>query len=280
MYYVSKDILKSLNPVIIDCRFDLSNPDWGYNAYLKGHLKGAYYLDLEKDLTGDVKEHGGRHPLPDLNAFVDKLRSFGVDSNRPILLYDDGSLAMASRLWFMLKLIGLEEIYILKGGFNSLLSSEEDITQALPKEKSSDLSLNLNSDLICSVDEVIAFKDRADTILVDARAPERYQGLEEPLDFVAGHIPGAINIFWKEVFDSDGSKEDVYNQIKSYPNVINHCGSGVTGCVNMFFMWENHIKSKLYLGSYSDWISYDHHQIVTKNNKIISIGQVKDEKSI
>ena len=280
MYYVSKEILNSLNPVIIDCRFDLSNPDWGYKAYLKGHLKGAYYLDLEKDLTGDVKEHGGRHPLPDLNTFVAKLRTFGLDSNKPVLLYDDGSLAMASRLWFMLKLIGLEDIYILKGGFNSVSSLKEDISQEIPEEKSSDLSLNLNTDLLCSVEDLRQVKDRPDTVLVDARAPERYQGLEEPLDFVAGHIPGAINIFWKEAFDSDGQKEGVYNQIKNYANVINHCGSGVTGCVNMFFMWENQIKSKLYLGSYSDWISYDHHQIVTKNNKIIRIEKVKDEKNI
>jgi thiosulfate/3-mercaptopyruvate sulfurtransferase len=280
MYYVSEEIIKSVNPIIIDCRFDLSNPSGGYSAYLEGHLQGAYYLDLEKDLTGDVKDHGGRHPLPNLNDFLYKLRTFGIESKSPILLYDDGSLAMACRLWFMLKLIGLKEIYILKGGFDSVRASEDKITKDLPKKQSSHLSLDLQEDLLCSVEEVIKMKDQEDTVLVDARAAERYEGLEEPLDFIAGHIPGAVNIFWKDAFDQVGPNSDIYDNVKNYKQVINYCGSGVTGCVNMFFMFENQIKSKLYLGSYSDWISYDHHKIVTKNNEIISIGQVKNEEYI
>lgn len=279
MYYVDHSIIKEQNPIVIDCRFELSQPMEGFKNYMKAHLEGAFYMDLEKDMTDEVKEHGGRHPLKSMDDFMKKIRRFGIDKNSSILVYDDGNLAMATRLWFMLKLVGLKNIYVLKGGFKALELAGYPMSNQLPQTSTSSLELDFQSNLICNIDEVkLSLRDEH-SVVIDARANNRYDGLEEPIDFVAGHIPSTINYFWQDTLKEDFNLDKHFEKLKEYKTVINHCGSGVTGCVNMFFMTEAQITSKLYLGSYSDWISYDDNEIVVKGNVIVKVKQVKNGKN-
>jgi thiosulfate/3-mercaptopyruvate sulfurtransferase len=277
MYYVEAARLKDIQGLVLDCRFDMSQPTDGFKAYQAGHLSGAYYVDLEKDMTGPKGQHGGRHPLPDLDEFAKKMASLGVVTDSKVLIYDDGSLAMACRLWFMLKLIGLKDVYIVKGGYKALVEAGCSIDQVMPEKCENTLEINYQEHLICDIKAVKESLKQDKHVLVDARAEARYQGEEEPIDFVAGHIPGSVNYFWQETLVDNLDFKDHFKDLIAYDQVINQCGSGVTGCVNMFFMEEAGIKSKLYLGSYSDWISYQDNDIVIKNNKIVKVKQVSDE---
>lgn len=277
MYLVDVDFLKE-NPVVIDCRFDMQNPGYGPKAYEKDHYPGAYYMDLEKDMTSEITRHGGRHPLPDLDEFASKIGSFGVTKDSKILIYDDGDMPMACRLWVMLKLLGLEKVYILKGGYQALLNAQVKLTSALPELTTSNLEYALDLSYICSMEDTKAALSRETSVVIDSRAPERFLGLTEPFDKIAGHIPGAVNYFWKDLFDENGVKnygniEAHFLEMHNYDEVIVHCGSGITGAVNQFFMREMNIKAVLYLGSYSDWLSYDDNEIIIKDNQKIKVHQ-------
>lgn len=275
MYLVNVEFIKENDDlIIIDCRYDMANPPFGYEEYKKGHLKGAYYIDLDKDMTGDVSVHGGRHPLPDMDEFARKMSTLKIKKDSKILVYDNGELPMAARLWFMLNLIGLREVYILEGGYDELVKSDMEITTEEPDyDFDNELSVDIQSQLICDVDCVKASMDNEKSVIVDSRSKPRYLGLEEPFDKIAGHIPTAINYFWKDNFEGlkvkdYGKLQAAFLEMNNYEEVIVHCGSGITGCVNMFLLNEIGIKSKLYLGSYSDWLSYGENEIIVKNNEV------------
>ncbi|MBN2794203.1 MAG: sulfurtransferase [Clostridia bacterium] len=275
MYLVDIEFLKE-NPVVIDCRFDMQNPSYGPKAYEKNHYPGAYYMDLEKDMTSKIEAHGGRHPLPDLNEFALKIGSFGVIDTSKILIYDDGDLPMACRLWVMLKLLGLKEVYILKDGYQAFLKAEIQLSNERPKPVISELKFDLDMSYICSMEETKEALSKENAIVIDSRAPERYAGLTEPFDKIAGHMPGAVNYFWKDLFDEKGVKsygniEAHFLEMHNYDQVIVHCGSGITGAVNQFFLREMNIPAVLYLGSYSDWLSYDDNEIIIKDNQRIKV---------
>jgi len=261
---------KNKNLVIIDCRFDMANPEWGPAEYAKAHVKKAVYVNLEKDMTGTVGEHGGRHPLPDLNEFADKMKALGIGDNKAIVIYDDGGYPMASRLWFMLKYIGLNDVRIIDGGFDACKEKGIAITNAQTILKpAKQLTVRLRDEMICDVDHVRATINEEKSVLIDSRANPRYSGLEEPFDKIAGHIPNAQNYFWQETL-IEGKMADKeflekkFEALENYDEVIVHCGSGITGCVNMIAMEEAGIDSKLYLGSFSDWVSYEENEVITK----------------
>ncbi|MCH4887641.1 sulfurtransferase [Acidaminobacter sp. JC074] len=270
MYLIKEDFLKQHpDAVVIDCRYDMTNPPYGEKVYLEGHVKGAFYVDLDKDMTSEVKEHGGRHPLKDLEVFTELMGSFGITSDSTIVIYDNGELAMASRLWFMLKLIGLNS-FIVEGGYDHLKDHFE-MTNEVPEKVPSSLKIHYNPNLICNKDDVIMSMTNPKSVIVDSRSNERYLGFEEPFDKIAGHIPTAVNYFWKDNFDGLNAKdcgdiEAMFLEMDNYEERIIHCGSGITGCVNMFFLNEIGIESKLYAGSYSDWVSYDDHDVIVKDN--------------
>lgn len=277
MYLVNTGMIKEKQAVVIDCRYDMKDPAFGPRAYGEGHLPGAFYIDLEEDMTAALSIHGGRHPLPDLQVFTETIGSFGITGASSVLIYDDGSLTMASRLWMMLRLIGLKDVFILKGGFETLQAEGFTLTQEVPKRTSSQLKLHLNDHLICDKDDVISAQEDRAAVIVDSRAPERYQGLEEPFDRIAGHIPGAVNYFWQDLFEGGvlkdyGKIEAHFLEMNNYDEIIVHCGSGITGCVNVLLMAEVGIDAKLYLGSYSDWISYPDHEVIIKNDEHIKAG--------
>ncbi|MBU5592754.1 sulfurtransferase [Clostridium sp. MSJ-4] len=254
--------------ILLDCRFDLSDKDYGKNAFKEGHIRGAIYVDLETELTGQVKEHGGRHPLPDLNEFTVNMNKKSVDDNIHVIIYDDGDLAAASRLWWLFRYIGKSNVYILEEGIKAWKDRNLPLEQGgdvIIKESKGTLSLNIRDDIYCDVQYVKDNLDKA--FIIDAREKDRYLGKIEPVDKKAGHIPGAKNYFWKDNFNEFKVKpkeelKEIFKGLEEKEDIIVHCGSGITGAANVMILDEIGIKAKLYGGSWSDWISYDENPIV------------------
>ena len=262
--------------VVLDARAELSDDKAGYEQYKAGHIKGAHYVSLEDVLTGEIREHGGRHPLPDLDDFIQNMMSIGVEDSSTVIIYDNGDLAMAGRLWWLLKYIGLDQVYILEGGYRAWVDSNNEVTKVLPKRvEASKLSLNIQDHMLAEIDEVKEAKDNKDIAIIDSRAFERYSGEVEPLDKIPGHIPSAINYPWLDL--AGENKKDIeelkeyFKDLDEFKELIVHCGSGVTGTVNILFMEEIALKAKLYAGGYSDWVSYKGNEVISKNGQGVKI---------
>jgi len=254
--------------VLLDCRFNLSDKEYGKKAFNEGHIKGAIYVDLETELTGEVKEHGGRHPLPNLKNFTEDMNKKFVDDDIDVIIYDDGDLAAASRLWWIFKYIGKENVYILEEGIKAWKDRNLPLEQkqTINSDRTvGNLSLNIKDDMYCDMQYV---KDNLDTVFImDVREEERYLGDVEPVDKKAGHISGAKNYFWKDNFNDFKVKpkeelKELLKGLEEKETIIVHCGSGITGSVSVMILDELGIKAKLYGGSWSDWISYDENPIV------------------
>jgi thiosulfate/3-mercaptopyruvate sulfurtransferase len=262
---VSPDWLAAQSPseniVIIDCRFSLADPGLGHQQYLEGHIPGAYYLDLNQDLASPVQAHGGRHPLPDLSTLAATLSHMGVTTETLVVAYDDSRFAFASRLWWLLKYMGHDRTAVLNGGFSSYQTAGLPITQEIPPQKMGLFVPTLRPALV--VDRSGVQQRHPNVPLIDSREGERYRGEREPIDPVAGHIPGAVNYPWQQVTDEAGwmrSPQDLqshWSDIATAEEIIVYCGSGVTACVNLLALETTGISTgKLYVGSWSDWCSY------------------------
>lgn len=272
MKYVkdSEWLLKHLNDVnvkIVDCRFSLAEPQKGKINYLQSHLPGAVYFDLEQDLSGTVGDHGGRHPLPDVDVLVNKLENAGINHEITVIAYDDGEGAFAARFWWLLKYLGHENVYVLDGGFKNWLKADFPVTADIPTFKREDFRLGLRSELLATYEEVKAAVAKQDKVLIDSREAKRYLGLEEPIDKKAGHIPGALNKPWMEGLRG-GRYLPNSEQMKRFSDldlnqpIIVYCGSGVTAVPNFLALKQAGFKNvKLYVGSFSDWISYEENKI-------------------
>lgn len=254
---------------ILDCRFEMGNPEYGRKSYGEAHIKNALFVDLEDDLTGEIGTHGGRHPLPDMKTFLQRIEEFGISDETTVIVYDDGDLPAASRLWWMLKYIGKEKVYVLEGGLDKWKALGFETQSSIPERPNKGkLALNIHQDMLCDVNYVRDNLTIEDSIVIDSRARERYLGLVEPIDKKAGHIPGAVNSFWLDILDGDKLKnndglKELFKGVSSYRNIIVHCGSGITACPNFLAMDEIGLKPVLYAGGWSDWISY-------KDNKVES----------
>lgn len=255
------------NIIIVDCRADLFDKDYGKNAYEEGHIKNAFFLDVKKDLAGEVKEHGGRSPLPDLEGLKNKLESIGINNDKIIVAYDEGKLAGAERFWWMLRYLGHNNVSVLNGGINSWLEEGYTLAKEVPSARKGNLEVNLNKDIITDIGEVKNKMGKEGFIIVDSRAPERYRGEVEPIDKKAGHIPGARNYHWKDVLNDKAQfkpKEELaehFRELKKYKEIVLQCGSGIDACGNFIVLDELGFKPKLYVGSWSDWVSYDDNQV-------------------
>ncbi|WMM25286.1 sulfurtransferase [Tissierella sp. MB52-C2] len=253
--------------IILDTRAELNDPSYGFNEYNKGHIKGAQFVSMEEVMTGELREHGGRHPLPNMDEFIENMKSLGIEDNSTVVIYDDGELAMAGRLWWILKYSGKNKVYVLEGGIKSWVENDLELTTEIPKvKKSNSLTLNLAPSMEVDMDYVKKVITDKDIAIIDSRAYERYIGKIETIDKVAGHIPSALNYPWTNLVE-DGIKpkeelEEYFKPLKDYKEVIVHCGSGITGTVNLMFMEEIGLKPKFYVGGYSDWISYEDNEIV------------------
>lgn len=265
-------LLKNLNETnvrIVDCRFSMASPQKKQEDYKESHIPGASYFDLEQDLSGSVSDHGGRHPLPDIAELVTKLENAGISNHTTLIAYDDGEGAFAARFWWLTQYLGHEDVYVLDGGFNGWLEGNYPLTTNLPVFEKGKFHPRLNAELIASTEEVKAFvKNRQDDIiLIDSREQKRYLGLEEPIDKKAGHIPGAINKPWMEGLRSGqyipaGEQKQRFSEVDPDKEIIVYCGSGVTATPNFLALKEAGFeKVKLYVGSFSDWISYAENKI-------------------
>lgn len=254
--------------VLLDARAELNDAAAGFTQYKEGHIKGAHFVSMENTMTGEVGRHGGRHPLPDMKIFIAEMRNLGISDSSTIIIYDNGDLAMAGRLWWLLKYAGKDNVFLLEGGMKHWLENRLETTTDIPEPKqSTSLSLTLDKTMIAEIADVKTAAASKDTAIVDSRAYERYAGQVEPLDKLPGHIPNALNYPWMDLVDEGNiiDNEEIsekFKPLEHYEEIIVHCGSGITGTVNVLFMEEAGLKPKLYPGGYSDWVSYDGNEVI------------------
>ncbi len=260
------------NTVIFDCRFDLSKPHLGYQQYLEGHIPRSIYVDLEKDLSGSKNRLHGRHPLPAAKDWADTRARLGISENTIVILYDFQENTYSARMWWMLQAIGHQAIHILDGGYAEWLKLGGIIENGPSLNPKALLSLPIieYKGLIHMSDIQHNIKNPSFQIM-DARAQERFRGEIEPLDPVAGHIPGALNKPYKSnlnqnnLFKTQAELAREFSNIDCAPNkVVHQCGSGVTACHNLLAMELAGLKgSKLYAGSWSEWCNHPANPIAT-----------------
>jgi thiosulfate/3-mercaptopyruvate sulfurtransferase len=257
---------------VVDCRFALSDPDLGRKQYKTAHIPGAYYLDLNRDLSSPASQHGGRHPLPDDRVLGAKLAAMGINAQTLVVAYDDSRFGFAARLWWLLRYYGHDCVALLDGGYSSWLKAGYPVTDELPAVVApGDFQPQVRTEWIVEIDSlserlrqrVKAIQTSPQHLLIDSREPDRYLGKSEPIDPIAGHIPGAVNYPWQDVSTPEGYAVSIAAQQQRWaaisPDVepIVYCGSGVTACVNLLSLELAGIAgAKLYPGSWSDWISY------------------------
>jgi len=268
-----KENINNENIVIVDCRFNLMDKEYGKKSYEKGHIKGAKRVDIETELSGTVKLHGGRHPLPSIEKLKNTFEKLGISNDSIVISYDEGDLAGASRLWWILKYLGHEKVYVLDGGLEDFKELGGEISTEIKKSNKVKLDINVQENMKIDMEYVKERIDDEDTVIVDSREYKRYIGEFEPVDKKAGHIPGAVNYFWMDILEKDGdklylkSKDELKKQFAElidFDEVIVYCGSGITACPNSLALSEIGIKHKLYTGSFSDWISYDENIVETE----------------
>ena len=250
--------------VIVDCRFELTDPGAGRDAYERAHIPRAVHLDLERDLSGPKAAHGGRHPLPPISRFSETLGRAGIDERVEVVAYDAQQGCMAARLWWMLRYLGHDRVRVLDGGWPAWQSGGFPTTSDIAPVTPRTFVPRPRDRYLVDVEGVRRRLGRAGTSLVDSRAAERYRGEVEPLDPVAGHIPGAVNLPWTDNQDGAGAlrpPEDLRRRFAGLGGerveTIVYCGSGVTACANLLAMEEAGLSNTvLYLGGWSDWCSY------------------------
>jgi thiosulfate/3-mercaptopyruvate sulfurtransferase len=251
---------RGANVLICDCRFDLAQVSAGREAYAKGHIPGAIYVDLDTDLSGTKTGKNGRHPLPGPDDWATTRQRLGIDSGTHVIAYDSHGSAFASRLWWMLRAIGHSKVQVLDGGLESW---KGQLSTAIPPPAPLQIKPKpVPYQGLVLVDAVLDnFASQRKTV-IDARSPDRFHGQNETLDPVAGHIPGSLNRFFKNNLEGSEFKSAEilrreYSELlgnSQASNVVHTCGSGVTACVNLLAMEHaGLVGSLLYAGSWSEW---------------------------
>lgn len=248
--------------VIVDVRHQLSDTAYGERVYAEGHVPGAVFLHCDRDLSGPMTGQNGRHPLPDPAALAERLGAVGIGPGTQVVVYDDAQGMIAGRLWWLLRWLGHTRVALLDGGLQAWLAAGEPLTQEAAKVQPRSLPLCLQPAWV-PVDWVHARLNDAAMCLVDARGPDRFRGENETIDPVGGHIPGAVNRFFKDNVLPDGrfKPADVLRAewqavLAGAPAaaVIHQCGSGVSACLNVLAMEVAGMPgSRLYAGSWSEW---------------------------
>ncbi len=250
--------------VIVDCRFELGNPTSGHTAYQQAHIPGAQYAHLDQDLSGPINSHSGRHPLPDTHHLTETFSRWGINGSKQVIAYDAGNGAMAAaRLWWLLRWLGHTHVAVLDGGLKQWLAAGFELSSSVFTPVLCEFKARVHDEMTVSSEQVAARVAQTGWRLLDARAADRYAGETEPLDPVAGHIPGARNYPFTRNLDADArflpatQLRQQYQQ--SLGNASAHqtmvmCGSGVTACHNLLAMEIAGLReSKLYAGSWSEW---------------------------
>jgi len=244
--------------VIVDCRFDLVKPEAGHDAYVASHIPGACYAHLERDLSAAVGPGTGRHPLPSQAALNRTFSEMGIDPERQVVAYDDSGGMFAARMWWLLRYMGHQGAAVLDGGWSAWRDSGLEVHSGEEHRAPSDFQGRARPDLIVDVQAVPGV-----SVLIDSRAPERYRGEAEPLDPVAGHIPGAKNRPCRENLNEAGFFLPQADLRRSFEDLLGthpvqeaavYCGSGVSACQNLLALAHTGLgDGRLYPGSWSEW---------------------------
>lgn len=250
---------------IVDCRFKLEDVTWGEREHASGHIPGAAYAHLDRDLSGPQTGTNGRHPLPDPATLARTFGRLGVADGVQVIAYDQDNGMFASRLWWLLRWLGHDAVAVLDGGFKKWMAEERPASAGTEEGRTGEFRGQPRAEMAVGPDDVAVRIGRDDWRLVDARAPARYGGETEPLDKVAGHIPTAVNHFFQRSLDGHGTfrtREDLSRQFREAigqvapDHVICYCGSGVTACHNLLALEHAGLSgAKLYPGSWSEWSS-------------------------
>jgi thiosulfate/3-mercaptopyruvate sulfurtransferase len=248
---------------VFDCRHDLQNTEYGANAYAKGHIPGALFLNLDRDLSGEKDGRNGRHPLPDPAAFAARMGACGIGPDTQVVAYDNEGGIFASRLWWLLRWLGHDKVALLDGGLPAWRRARQPLVTDVPVVVPATLPIHPQA-LAVDAGFVMKHLQSPAMLILDARAPERFSGEEETLDPVGGHIPGAINRFYFDNLDDTGCYFKPADELRADfdtilagrdpASVVQQCGSGVTACHNLLAMEIAGLNgSKLYPGSWSEW---------------------------
>lgn len=255
------------NLVILDCRFALDDPSYGARSHAEGHIPGAQFADLERDLSGPVRQGvTGRHPLPDATQLLARLRAWGISQDSEVVLYDDGPGAFAARAWWLLAWLGKREgVYLLDGGLKAWKAAGLALDAATPAISPGSINGQADASLLRDAAQLRQDLHSPALTLLDARALPRFRGEVEPLDPVAGHIPGARCALFTDNLDSDGRflpaaelRQRFAALLGERPvqELVAYCGSGVTACHNLFALClAGYPLAQLYAGSWSEWIT-------------------------
>ena len=250
---------------VIDCRFDLLQPDEGRAEYLDGHIPGAVYADLDQDLAGPITRVSGRHPLPEAAVFKATLERWGIDAGTQVVVYDYASGALAARLWWMLSWFGHPQAAVLNGGLNAWLAADGAMETTVPQYPGTNLSASPDAGRVVTTREIsAAISEGRDLHLVDARDRSRFAGHTEPIDLVAGHIPGARNFPCGQNVNADGTWKSPDELRELWARLVGSaapapftvmCGSGVTACHLVLSAGLAGLdEPRVYVGSWSEWI--------------------------
>lgn len=254
--------------LVVDCRYALLEPDAGSRAYAEGHIPTAVHADLGELLSGPTTGMNGRHPLPDPQAFVEGMAALGANDETLIVAYDAADSMFAARLWWLLRWIGHENVRVLDGGLQAWRQAGGGLSTDTPQRPRGSIGLRHRAKPTVTFTDVLALVqngglEKRERLLIDARSPDRYRGENETIDPAGGHIPGAVNRYYKENLDAD-ARFKAPDQLRSEfaellgdtpaPEVIHQCGSGVTACHNLLAMEVAGMESgTLYPGSWSEW---------------------------
>ena len=260
-----RDFLSVSDCRLIDCRSDLMQPEKGRADYLAGHLPGAVYADLDVDLADPITDTSGRHPLPDAERFRKVLEDWGIGNDTQVVAYDYANSALAARLWWMLRWMGHERVAVLDGGIAAWSAAGGELQTTVPQFKKSVFNATPKLENVATTEEIsAALAAGTEMNLVDAREAARFFAQTEPIDTVAGHVPGAINYPLSRNLNSDGTWRSATELARVWKDVLDGrpiapliamCGSGVTAChLVLSAQMAGLAEPRVYVGSWSEWI--------------------------
>lgn len=249
---------------IFDCRFDLADTTAGETAYQQAHIPGAIYAHMDDVLSSPITAQSGRHPLPEPQRLIEWLIEQGTNNHQQVVVYDASGGAMAVRLWWLLRWLGHEHVAVLDGGWPKWLAENRETSSTPAKTSHGDFSATPHDQLLVTTQQLVDNLHTPQWQLIDARTSERFNGEQEPIDPVAGHIPGAINLPLQDHLDDNGCFKNASELHALYSDRLGNkapeecacmCGSGVTACHNLLAMEIAGLKgARLYAGSWSEWI--------------------------
>ena len=249
--------------VVIDCRFYLAEPDLGESEYLESHIPEAVYAHLDRDLAAPKTGTNGRHPLPSIAIMQERFSAWGIDAEVQVVAYDADAGQIAARLWWMLRYLGHDHVTVLEGGFKAWKEAGLPTRDRREERGARSFQAEPQESMRIDIADLLELDTEKPRFLIDARDPERYRGDSEPIDPVAGHVPGARNRPWQENLDPNGHFLPSETLTEHFAKVLRgsppdaavvYCGSGVTACHNLLAMEHAGIRgARLYPGSWSEW---------------------------